>query len=383
MKRRLLSVFLSMCMVLTLLPAAVLAAGDGGAGYTFEVNAPAELTVNQEYTGASVTLKGSDGAESCQAALIKVQITQSPEGSSPRIMATDTQGQAWNLAEVGQWGPPEGFPVAAGYDVTTGLTLTFDKEGEYTAAFQLVDLSNGNAVLAEASCTVNVTAEEPVAKLSSVSVVDGTDGFTPVTVPAVGQKLTANITAIDKDGSTVVIGSYPVNPDASYKWYYEDSPDTVLGTEPVYTVTSDNTGKVLCVDVDVSGYAGGPLTWKAEGAVVRLYVITLDANGGTVPSSVLYTDAEGVLDSLPMPTRSGSYDFDGWYTASSGGGRITAPHTFTEDTTLYAHWSYSGGGSGGGGAAVALPLPAMPLLWRTLPAVPSRSVPPGPTRATL
>ena len=52
----------------------------------------------------------------------------------------------------------------------------------------------------------------------------------------------------DKDGSTVVIGSYPVNPDASYKWYYEDSPDTVLGTEPVYTVTSDNTGKVLCVD---------------------------------------------------------------------------------------------------------------------------------------
>lgn len=94
-------------MVLTLLSAAVLAAGDGGAGYTFEVNAPAELTVNQEYTGASVTLKGSDGAESCQAALIKVQITQSPEGSSPRIMATDTQGQAWNLAEVGQWGPPE------------------------------------------------------------------------------------------------------------------------------------------------------------------------------------------------------------------------------------------------------------------------------------
>ena len=457
MKRRLLSVFLSMCMVLTLLPAAVLAAGDGGAGYTFEVNAPAELTVNQEYTGASVTLKGSDGAESCQAALIKVQITQSPEGSSPRIMATDTQGQAWNLAEVGQWGPPEGFPVAAGYDVTTGLTLTFDKEGEYTAVFQLVDLSNGNAVLAEASCTVNVTAEEHVAKLSSVSVVDGTDGFTPVTVPAVGQKLTANITAIDKDGSTVVIGSHPVNPDASYKWYYEDSPDTVLGTEPVYTVTSDNTGKVLCVDVDVSGYAGGPLTWKAEGAVstpaklssvsvedgtdgftpvtvpavgqkltanitaidkdgstvvigshpvnpdasykwyyedspdtvlgtepvytvtsdntgkvlcvdvdvsgyaggpltwkaegavVRLYVITLDANGGTVPSSVLYTDAEGVLDSLPTPTRSGSYDFDGWYTASSGGGRITAPHTFTEDTTLYAHWSYSGGGSGGGG----------------------------------
>ncbi len=349
MKRRLLSVFLSMCMVLTLLSAAVLAAGDGGAGYTFEVNAPAELTVNQEYTGASVTLKGSDGAESCQAALIKVQITQSPEGSSPRIMATDTQGQAWNLAEVGQWGPPEGFPVAAGYDVTTGLTLTFDKEGEYTAAFQLVDLSNGNAVLAEASCTVNVTAEEHVAKLSSVSVVDGTDGFTPVTVPAVGQKLTANITAIDKDGSTVVIGSYPVNPDASYKWHYADSPDTVLGTEPVYTVTSDNTGKVLCVDADVSGYAGGPLTWKAEGAVVRLYVITLDANGGTVPSSVLYTDAEGVLDSLPTPTRSGSYDFDGWYTASSGGGRITAPHTFTEDTTLYAHWSYSGGGSGGGG----------------------------------
>ena len=54
------------------------------------------------------------------------------------------------------------------------------------------------------------------------SVVDGTDGYTPVEIPQVGQKLTANVTV---DEGTV--GSYPVDENISYVWSYEDS-DTVL-----------------------------------------------------------------------------------------------------------------------------------------------------------
>ncbi|WP_206751208.1 hypothetical protein, partial [Desulfosporosinus sp. Sb-LF] len=58
------------------------------------------------------------------------------------------------------------------------------------------------------------------------------------------------------------IGSYPVNTDAVYKWYYQDSPDTVLGTTASYTVTSDNMGKKISVDVSVNGYTGTG-TWTA------------------------------------------------------------------------------------------------------------------------
>ena len=104
---------------------------------------------------------------------------------------------------------------------------------------------------------------EAAGVVTGVEVVDGDDGFTPVTAPIVGQKLTANIQA-----TTGEVGSYPVNENANYKWYYQDSPDTVLGTEPVYTVTSDNLNRILCVDVTVEGYDGSA-TWTAAAAVAE------------------------------------------------------------------------------------------------------------------
>ena len=101
--------------------------------------------------------------------------------------------------------------------------------------------------------------DETILEVIGVNVVDGTDGFTPVETPYVGQVLTANIQCSDKE-----IGSYPVDPNATYKWYYEDSTDTILGTEPTYTYTSDNVGHIVCVDVEVSGYEG-KATWKMKG----------------------------------------------------------------------------------------------------------------------
>ena len=77
--------------------------------------------------------------------------------------------------------------------------------------------------------------------------------------------------------------------------------------------------------------------------------ITFDANGGTVTPASATTDAEsGKLTSLPTPTRSGGYSFDGWFTAASGGTQVTTATEFNADTTIYAHWSYTGSGSGSG-----------------------------------
>ena len=109
-----------------------------------------------------------------------------------------------------------------------------------------------------ATYTVTIVEKQQVITVTGVNVVDGADGSTPVTTTTVGQVLRANIKL--SDGT--IIGTYPVNTSAVYKWYYKDSPDTVLGTTGSYTVTSDNMGKIICVDVSANGYAGTS-TWTS------------------------------------------------------------------------------------------------------------------------
>ncbi|MDE7300274.1 MAG: InlB B-repeat-containing protein, partial [Lachnospiraceae bacterium] len=72
----------------------------------------------------------------------------------------------------------------------------------------------------------------------------------------------------------------------------------------------------------------------------KAVALTCNANGGNLSSTgriVYYGEPFGTL---PTPSRSG-YVFDGWYTAASGGDRITAESIvrLTTDTELYAHWS--------------------------------------------
>ena len=76
------------------------------------------------------------------------------------------------------------------------------------------------------------------------------------------------------------------------------------------------------------------------------FIVTFDGNGGT-PSVGSMTTTNQKLSSLPSASRSGSYSFDGWYTKKSGGTKITTDTVFSADTTVYAHWMYTGGGSSG------------------------------------
>ena len=76
------------------------------------------------------------------------------------------------------------------------------------------------------------------------------------------------------------------------------------------------------------------------------HIVTFDGNGGT-PSVGSMTTTNQKLTSLPSASRSGSYSFDGWYTEKSGGTKITTATVFSAKTTVYAHWTYTGGGGGG------------------------------------
>ena len=77
------------------------------------------------------------------------------------------------------------------------------------------------------------------------------------------------------------------------------------------------------------------------------YTIIFDGNGGT-PSVGSMTTTNQKLSSLPSASRSGSYSFDGWYTKKNGGTEITTDTEFPADTTVYAHWTYTGGGGSSG-----------------------------------
>ncbi len=74
--------------------------------------------------------------------------------------------------------------------------------------------------------------------------------------------------------------------------------------------------------------------WKPQ-----TYTVTLNANGGTVSPSSVSVTYNSTYGSLPEPNRSG-YIFDGWYSASSGGSKVTSSTKVyaISNHTLYAHW---------------------------------------------
>lgn len=89
------------------------------------------------------------------------------------------------------------------------------------------------------------------------------------------------------------------------------------------------TGKIVGITVDeFNKYLNG------------VFTVSFNANEGVVNESsktVVYGSTYG---SLPTPTRD-YYTFDGWYTAKTGGNKITESSVFNsaENITLYAHWT--------------------------------------------
>lgn len=79
--------------------------------------------------------------------------------------------------------------------------------------------------------------------------------------------------------------------------------------------------------------------WDSIGSSsTKMYTINFNANGGTVAQTNKSVVAGSACGALPTPTRNG-YVFDGWYTLSSAGTKVTSSTKTTGNMTLYAHWS--------------------------------------------
>lgn len=100
--------------------------------------------------------------------------------------------------------------------------------------------------------------------------------------------------------------------------------------------TAANGGIQISSTTTVTGNVTYYAHWTAT---KRSYTATFNGNGGGTPSpSSITKEYNTALGTLPTCTRTG-YTFLGWYTASSGGTKISTTTVVTKDITYYAQWS--------------------------------------------
>lgn len=232
-----------------------------------------------------------------------------------------------------------------------------------------------------ADCTITFNASGGSGSMDSVTVNAGTIYILPAcgfTAPA-----DQEFKAWEIGGTEYKVGdSYTVLVDTEIKALWENS----VITPTTYTVTVSNDGNGTASASHAKAAAGTKITltatpqigyhfkeWQVMSGGMTIkdnkfimpdtnveikaifeedappapteFIVTFDGNGGT-PSVGSMTTTDRKLTSLPSASRSGSYSFYGWYTEKSGGTKITTDTVFHANTTVYAHWTYTGGGGG-------------------------------------
>ena len=240
-----------------------------------------------------------------------------------------------------------GMVIEATYSDTSKknvTTYTYTPTGALTTSDTTISISyteDGVTKTCTQGITVNAVTPPATKTLSSIVVktapdkVDYTEGET---FDATGMVIEATYS----DSSKKDVTTYTYAPTAAL---------TTSDTEVTISYTEGGVTKTCTQAITVNAVTPPAPTE---------YTITFNGNGGT-PSAGTMSTIGGKLTSLSTATRSGSYSFDGWYTAASGGTQITTAYTFSANTTVYAHWTYTGGG---GGSYYAPTVPDMPMLYR-------------------
>lgn len=109
-------------------------------------------------------------------------------------------------------------------------------------------------------------------------------------------------------------------------------------TEAKYTLPK---GKYTVILTAFNSYGDSPES-SLEIEAVTGCTVTFDPNGGTCQTKKLTVTVGAEYGKLPRPKRTG-YNFSGWYTAKTGGTRVSASTkvTNTANHTLYARWSHT------------------------------------------
>ena len=398
MKKKLLSILLAICMLCTLLPMSVLAA------------TPAENEIKLELVKDSTTFPGKDvlrvdfyaksGTDVPDNHMVYLKYDAKKLAPLSAETADDVSEYCTNFSENNSsalTANPYTIKVGMGKKTSEVMLYTIIKEGkgyicwkvtEPTGTPAFADFTRISSIFFGLKGGVNFDKlPKDIIKLATVAddyTVTAQSNSISITVNG-GEALRYGNKTAENNNLTVDLGKLFVAGDGVK--FASSTPATLTGisvktapTKVIYTEGEnfDKTGMVIeatysdSTKKDVTTYTytpTGALTTSdstitisyTEGSVTKTctqaitvnaappapteYTITFDVNGGsgTIPSQ---TTSGQKLSSLPTATRSGSYSFDGWYT--SGGTQITTAYVFSANTTVYAHWTYTGGSVGVG-----------------------------------
>jgi len=265
-----------------------------------------------------------------------VTLTQ-PTGTNYTIGALSTTTLAANGTATFTVAPKAGLAVG-----THNETLTVSTDHSTNAT---VDLS----FTVTAAPTYTITANPTSKNFGSLSVGYSIPAAQSVTITNTGN---SSVTLTQSTSTNYTIGALSTTTLAA-------------GGTATFTITPKtglevgNYDETLTVSTDHSTSATVNLSFSVTAAPD--YTVTFNPNGGTVSETSRSVAPGTAVGALPTPTRSGSYSFDGWYTAASGGAQISASTTVNANVTYYAHWTYTGstGGTGSdgddGGSAASTP----------------------------
>lgn len=118
------------------------------------------------------------------------------------------------------------------------------------------------------------------------------------------------------------------------------TPTRAADVQYTYTFKGWFTAATGGTQISASTTVTGNVTYYAQWtATLRSYTATFNGNGGGTPSPSTITKTYGSeLGTLPTCSRTG-YTFLGWYTASSGGTKISSTTKITGTVIYYAQWS--------------------------------------------
>ena len=241
--------------------------------------------------------------------------------------------------------------------ITAAQTLYAHWTANTNTAYKVVHWQQniGGTASSHDSNNYTVSNTENLTGTTGASITPAVKSYTGFTSPS------TQTTTIAANGSTTVNYYYTRN---SYKLTVNKSTGvaSVTGAGTYQYGANVTIGYTISTGYTYTGITGdktsATFTMPASNTTVQVnakantYTVTANANGGTIPTTSGWTVASGsatatksvtyasTYGTLPTPSKTG-YTFKGWYTAASGGTKITSSSTvsITAAQTLYAQWT--------------------------------------------
>ena len=289
-----------------------------------------EQTADVRGVDASMNITGDTGTDAGDYTVVVTSRTgQWADGSTDAVTA------AWRIERAGQSAPAGLRSTAPGTEggsdgkitgVDTRMEYRAEQESTYTACTgsEIGDLTAGNYFVRYAEDRNHfVSPDAEVSVGAGASLADctitfdagsGSGSMEPVTV---------------REGGNYILPICGFTAPANQEFKAWEIGGSEYNVGDPYIVNGNTTVTAL---------------WK-DSVITPEFTITFDGNGGTPTAHSLRTSGQK-LAALPDAFLGGDYSFGGWYMERDGGDRITTETVFWADTTVYAHWVYTGGGGG-------------------------------------